>query len=794
MKRPVVKSTFVLAALKIGMAASLAAPFGQIASNLPITSTSSPGITQFLVVSVDAKKQSALLIDRSTHNRATLQQNNRLGVWTLMAVLPELEGGVAVLEDLTTLRGDILYVGNQGTILKLSKSAEPTTAPADTLYGGHTLEEITKSTTDLLSPELLKGKDDPGYDNVAAVLPPLRVPTFVGTPHGDDKPTFEYGGFSDEIYLDVGKLYQPIREARSKRDVLEGLIGGWLPVVRFVFPLGSQTYWEESIFADVAPGNFWTQPTWFRVLSVEDGKLKQSHYFNQHLPFPPRGEPPASDFYRALWECHSVWKRDLNPPMKIDVPDQRILQFCLRSLSLQMITRVNDHPKYGYPPLGGINVFGGYGYNNVDTFQDTFNVDVSSLLEWGMFDTAKRYIDDYFTNTVRDDGSLDTRGPEIGQYGKMLSTVAKYYTYTKDDRLLLKYHRKLSAIVDLFYALRKESKERPTTDISYGIIRGWSEHDSSLKIDPYKYMLPHFSNNGEAARGFHDLGNVWIAIGTRTSDTGLQTQGRRMLNESGAMRRDMSNAIDKSIDRTRNPPYMPAVAGDIPTYGKGRAYVELLESGELTEPQAKILEDSLAANGESIFGLPRGGSHIAGFLDFGPAFVRLDLDQIREFLLLYYAHMSHMYSPGTWTAVESARMDGTQGGPYCTPSEDTIPIFTKWMMVFEEPDQPILWLARATPRAWLAQGQKVSISNAPTRFGEIGYELRSDIDHGTVSAVLHLPDSYNATTKLRLRVPNEKKIRSVTIDSAQWTEYSADQEVISIPPRFKGTIRVVASF
>ncbi len=156
----------------------------------------------------------------------------------------------------------------------------------------------------------------------------------------------------------------------------------------------------------------------------------------------------------------------MNPPMKVDVPDRRILQFCLRSLSLQMITRVNDHPKYGYPPLGGINVFGGYGYNNVDTFQDTFTADVNAFLEWGMFDTAKRYIDDYFTNTVRNDGSIDSRGPEIGQYGKMLTTVAKYYSYTKDDKLMAKYHAKLLAIVNLFYSLRKQSEQRPTTDIA----------------------------------------------------------------------------------------------------------------------------------------------------------------------------------------------------------------------------------------------------------------------------------------------------------------------------------------
>jgi hypothetical protein len=281
-------------------------------------------------------------------------------------------------------------------------------------------------------------------------------------------------------------------------------------------------------------------------------------------------------------------------------------------------------------------------------------------------------------------------------------------------------------------------------------------------------------------------------MGTKSRNAALQAEGRKMLQESEAMKKDMSTAIDKSVDHTKA--YMPAVAGDTPTYGKGRAYVELLESGELTDQQAKLYEASLAESGSLMFGLPRGGNHITGFLDFGSAFVRLDLDQVREYLLLYYAHMAHMYSPGTWTAVESAKMDGTMGGPYATPSEDTIPILTKWMMVFEDPDESVLWLGRATPRKWLMQGQKVSISNAPTRFGAVGYELHSDIDNGTVSAVLQLPESYNAITKLRLRVPNSKKIKTVTVNNAKWTDFSAEQEVITLPARLKGTVKVVALY
>ena len=61
--------------------------------------------------------------------------------------------------------------------------------------------------------------------------------------------------------------------------------------------------------------------------------------------------------------------------------------------------------------------------------------------------------------------------------------------------------------------------------------------------------------------------------------------------------------------------------------------------------------------------------------------------------------------------MESSKIDGTLGGPYCTPAEVAIPTFTKWMLVFEEPDDAVVWLASATPREWLEQGKKIAVTS-----------------------------------------------------------------------------------
>jgi len=750
---------------------------------------------QKVIKNMQVDNQSITVFDKRERKYIELAKNQKIGAWNLMAVIKKRKTKYAVFENLTDRKGNIIYISREGESVCLPKSLEPTFASESSFYLGKTYEEITQSKKDILAEEILKKDNDPTFEEVAACLPPLRVPTFVGTNHCVDKPTFEYGGFSNEIYVDVGKVFPVIHEQRLKYNVWEGLIGGWLPVVRYLFPLDEGAYWEEVIFADETSPNYWTQPTWFRVILVQDEDLKEVHYFYHHLPYPPRGEPEARLFYEALLEVYLKWQVRLKPLLKINVPEPRIREFCLHCLAREIITRVGNHPKYGYPPLGGIDILGGYGYANVDTFQDVFNTSVSTFLEWGDFERARDYIEDYFANTVRDDGSLDTRGPEIGQYARMLTVIAQYYNFTKDKGLIEKHIRKIKAIVDLLLRLRKESKEVPKDDVSYGIIRGWSEHDSALKFNPYRFVLPHFSNNAEAARAFHDLGIVLFEIGNQTGNKKISDLGKYMQDEAKNIKEDLYIAITKSIDRSQLPPYLPAVAKDTPTWGKGRVYCEMLHSGVLDENMAQIIHDYQSANGGRILGLPGGGRGISGFLAYGPAYSYIQHDKIKEFILYYYACMAHIYSRGTWTAVEGSGIDGSKRGPYCTPAQLIIPLLTKWMLIFEEPLEPVVWLAKATPRSWLEQGKEISVAGAYTRFGRVDYKMQSQINNDRIQAEINLPKkSLGATIKVRFRVPGGKKIVRVLMNNREWKDFNSGQETVTIAPGFKGGINLVAIF
>jgi hypothetical protein len=94
-------------------------------------------------------------------------------------------------------------------------------------------------------------------------------------------------------------------------------------------------------------------------------------------------------------------------------------------------------------------------------------------------------------------------------------------------------------------------------------------------------------------------------------------------------------------------------------------------------------------------------------------------------------------------------------------------------------DNQDLWLARATPRAWLEQGKKISVKNAPTHFGTVDYEIASDVDRGIITATVKMPSrNPPKEVRLRLRHPKSAPIQSVTVNGTAWQDFDPPNEVV----------------
>ncbi len=102
-----------------------------------------------------------------------------------------------------------------------------------------------------------------------------------------------------------------------------------------------------------------------------------------------------------------------------------------------------------------------------------------------------------------------------------------------------------------------------------------------------------------------------------------------------------------------------------------------------------------------------------------------------------------------------------------------------------------LRLAFATPRAWLKDGQKISVSKAPTTFGEVSYTIESKLKSGSIEASIELPQrSQPKKTLLRFRLPDGKKLASATAGDKK-LQISNDGETIDLTG-LAGAIKVEA--
>jgi hypothetical protein len=149
--------------------------------------------------------------------------------------------------------------------------------------------------------------------------------------------------------------------------------------------------------------------------------------------------------------------------------------------------------------------------------------------------------------------------------------------------------------------------------------------------------------------------------------------------------------------------------------------------------------------------------------------IHLEADDAPNFLRSMLNQYAVDIMPGEYTFREH-----TTGGPPDKIYEESCFLERfRHMLVMEQGDS--LWLARATPRAWLGQGKRISVKNAPTHFGTVGYDIVSDVDHAQISATVAMPSRKPpAAVLLRIRHPKATPVKSVTVNGKGWEKFEKD--------------------
>lgn len=175
------------------------------------------------------------------------------------------------------------------------------------------------------------------------------------------------------------------------------------------------------------------------------------------------------------------------------------------------------------------------------------------------------------------------------------------------------------------------------------------------------------------------------------------------------------------------------------------------------------------------------------------ATVYLRRDEPEAAIRAFYSMMACAFSHHQLAPLEHRWAWGQYFGP---PSTDGAWFeLYRNMLVNELHGPDTLFVGQAVPRAWLADGQKIVVTGAPTYFGRVNLRLESAVAQGRITAQVEFCDPHRpATLLVRLRHPDRRPLRAVTVNGRTWTEFDPGRELVRIVGPLASQTTVVAHY
>jgi hypothetical protein len=342
--------------------------------------------------------------------------------------------------------------------------------------------------------------------------------------------------------------------------------------------------------------------------------------------------------------------------------------------------------------------------------------------------------------------------------GSIGFSLTEHYWLTGDNRWLEKSAPRIKANAD--WMLRQR---RLLSSVLPGGGRLWCKG-----LQPPLQVTP---DSGGLWMQFYECEGYYWAFVSRLATTlsEIDPQGAAKLRtQAEEYRLDLLRAVERSIALS---PVVPVRDGTFHSVIPPACYVRGLATGSW----GRMRDGSGAHVGPLYWDTVQSAAPListARLLSAGDVRVQGYLDVLEDRLLLENPNVNQRCK-GDWFSA------GWHGPPDKIFEEAAFLERFRDLLVME--DGRNLWLARATPRAWLGQGLKISVKNAPTHFGNVDYEIVSDVDHGKISAIIELPArNQPLEVWLRLRHPTAAPMKSVTADGKEWKDFDPAKEIVRL--------------
>merc|ERR1712178_169273 len=107
------------------------------------------------------------------------------------------------------------------------------------------------------------------------------------------------------------------------------------------------------------------------------------------------------------------------------------------------------------------------------------------------------------------------------------------------------------------------------------------------------------------------------------------------------------------------------------------------------------------------------------------------------------------------------------------------------MLVQEDFDSDIVFLARGAPTSWYQQEEQFGIAAAPTRFGIVSYTIRPSQLSATGSVTLNPhPNAALKSAEYHIRIPSghARSFKQVEVQGAKLLSYCKEKEMAIFQP------------
>lgn len=645
---------------------------------------------------------------------------------------------------------------------------------------------------------LLGGKSDPTYGQVSRFYPPMKYPReALGVPEYPMEIAVDHLGRLERnhgeppvAWLAIGE--PPVPFGDGKTPIVRWLADGCLPILDLTTRRGGIEYkqtafgWAEEFSPDkplyaylrlhvrplvgahvpktaLQPIVSLMTPDPKDRMDILTAPAKDGGYeVCLRFPWPKPAETQvlsSEEFDKKLAEVSNRWRAEIGRGARFDVPDKRVNEAYRAWIAYArlLVDKVNDFCE----PHDGAGFYEEcYGYS---VLYHCIALDL-----YGMHDKAELYLDTVL-HFQQPDG-LYTQNFGLPDQGMLLTALAEHYNLTGNKAWLRRVAKNLISAGDWLIEQRKLApKDGPCKGL--------------IKFRPYcDYAEPEFNYLSDTCCcvGLENAAAVLRVVG-------MNEDAKRFADEARQYRADILASMESAAVVRLGLTMLP-MAPEAHRLLKANGYTGgeyyglvascVLDSGFLdaNDKRAYWITDLMERKNGLTAGLCRfGPDGIDHAYTYGYLMTQLDRGDARKVLLGFWGMLAYGMTRDTYSGVECTTI-ATGANSWTLPHlySCTQQLRLLRNMLLRE-DGRVLRIGEAIPRAWLQNGKKIEVRDAPTRFGDVSFAISSKTKDGLISIKLSPPTrSAPALIRLTLRHPTDAPIRAVSLNGKPWKRFARD--------------------